>query len=163
LRPLTVVLALLIICLGLGIAWKIFFGKTNVELTQLEKEYNEMNHQDLSKFSDFQNLSTVNLSPGTFRDSGNAHKFNQQQLTENVFFRLIIPYEIENETLFNVQILKDQSLVFRQNQVKIYKNQSGQEIRLIVPGSILQKGQYQISLENPQIKDSNLVYSLAVE
>lgn len=161
--PAFVVLGLLIICLGLGITWKIFSGGSNNELTRLEKEYGEMNHKDLSDLSDYQNLSGASLFSGTFRDSNSGNKLNQERLTENVFFRLALPFEASSETLFDVQVLKAQKPVFRQNQVRVYKNQSGQEIRLIVPKSVLQKGQYQIRLENPSAKDSGVIYSFAVE
>ena len=163
LRPATAVLAVLIICFAFGIAWIIFSGVSNNELTQFEKKYESLNRKDLSNLSDFQNFSNVSLFSGTFRDSNSGNKLKQDALTEDVLFRFALPFGVGDETLFNVQILKEQKPVFRQNQVRVYKNQSGQEIRLIVPKSILHKGQYQISLENPSIKGSSVIYGLTVE
>lgn len=162
-RPAAAVLTVLIICLAAGITWKLFFTNSNNELAQIEKEYERMNRQDLSNLSDYQKLSNVSLFSGTLRDLNRAKKLNHEELTENVFFRLELPFQAGAETTFNVQILKEQKTIFRQNRVKIYKNQSGQEIRLIAPKSVLQNGQYQIRLENDSLKDLSLTYGFTVE
>ncbi|HEX8736859.1 MAG TPA: hypothetical protein VF721_16115 [Pyrinomonadaceae bacterium] len=157
-RPVTAVFALLIICLALGITWKIFFSAPNVELTQLEKEYAAKNSGDLSNITGF-----VNLSAGTSRDSSSDIKLKHEKLPDDVLFGLALPAEVGDETLFSVQLLKDEKAVFRQNQIRVYRNRSGQEIRLFLPKSVLAKGRYQIKLENTTAKNLTANYNFTVE
>ncbi len=165
LNPATAVLAVLIIVLSAGIIWRLWVFNPPAEMTQLEKEFAEVNLKDLSSPSESANLTNVVLTSGTLlRDSGRAAtSVKTEMLTEKVFFRLALPFEITGKDFLKAGLLKDGKPVFTQNQVRIYKSVSGQEVKLFLPKSVLQKGRYQIRLENPQAADSPIIFAFVVE
>ena len=42
--------------------------------------------------------------------------------------------------------MKDKKVLLTLNQIHVYQNQSGQEIRFLLPADLLKKGVYQIDL-----------------
>ena len=157
------VLAVLIFALAIGFGWRIFYYNQPVELTALEKEYAELNRKDVGNTVELSAMTNVNLLPGTFRDSGSINKLKPENLSDKIYFRLALPFNPAENELLKAELLRDQKTVFRQPEIQVYKNQSGQEIRLVLPKTILTKGQYQIKIENPQTKDSPVIYNFAVE
>ena len=139
-----------------------FLFSTN-QLSPLEKEYAQLNNNNFGNINEFSKFTNVSLISGTLRSSDALKKLKAENLSDQVFFSLAMPFNLpDNETL-KAELVKDQKTVFRQPGIKIYKNQNGQEIRLLLPKTILTKGQYQIKIENPQTKDSPVIYNFAVE
>ena len=157
------VLAILIVTLAIGFGWRIFYYNQPVELTALEKEYAELNQKDVGNAVDLSAMTNVNLLPGTFRDSGSKNKLKPENLSDKIYFRLALPFNPAENELLKAELFKDQKTVFRQPEIRVYKNQSGQEIRLVLPKTIFTKGQYQIKIENPPTKDAPVTYNFAVE
>jgi hypothetical protein len=144
LRP---VAAALIILVLVGVAWRVFLSDAG-GLTQIEKEYAVLNAKDLNKPSETANLSSKSLITGTFRDTDSASKLNAANLTENVLFRLALPSETPREALFNLELVRSGQTVFKQPDLRVYQNPNGQELKVILPKSVLSKGAYQIKLSN---------------
>jgi hypothetical protein len=153
LRPLAAVLIILV--LG-GIAWRVFLYDPD-GFSQIERDYAALNSKDLGNAPETANFSNKSLTPGTFRDSALTAKLNAAALTDNVLFRLALPPATPKETLFSLELLRDSQIVFKQKDLKTYQNQSGQEVKVILPKSVLTKGIYQFKLNN------GISYSLAVE
>ena len=144
LRPLAIggaVVALLIIGLyGFG-----YFGGS---LSPLEKQFTELNAKDLSNPSELATYSNVNLIQGNLRGSDLAGRQSEDKLTDTVLFRLTLPSKAEGST-YKAKVLRGSTLIFTVVSAKVYQNGGGQDVRLLLPKSILQKGQYQIKLESP--------------
>ena len=143
LRPLTLgaaVVALLVV----GLFW---FGYLGGSGSALEKQYAELNKKDLSNTAELTGYANVNLTPGSFRDANSATRQSGDQLTETVLFRLILTSKVDGTTI-KANVLRGSSAVFTVDAAKVYQNAGGQDIRLLLPKSILQKGHYQIRLEN---------------
>lgn len=161
LRPAAAVLTLLIAGLLIFGVWRIFLTDS---MSPLEREYAALNQKDLSSPAEFQNSSSVNLVPGTFRDTNQTTKFKAAGLTENVLFRLALPAQTDLQTKYRAELSKDGTRIFTQQKIRVYQNQSGQEVRLILPKSVLSApGQYKITLENSVNQESTVSYTLAVE
>jgi hypothetical protein len=126
-------------------------------LSDTEKQYAALNTKDLNTAPEAANLSSKSLITGTFRDADSTSKLTAANLTENVLFRLALPSETPKDASFNLELVKGGQTVFRQTNLRVYQNQSGQELKVILPKSALSKGNYQIKLNN------NLTYGFAVE
>ena len=161
LSPAAAGFALLFIGLAaLGI-WQIFLADTR---SPLEKEYAVLNERDLSNSAEFSGISNASLFPGKFRDTGAAENLKEKNLSERVFLRLALPFEIESTAVFKFTLEKDEKAIFKQNLVRVYQNAAGgKEARLLVPKSVLTKGQYQIKLEDASGRDLTISYRIEVE
>jgi hypothetical protein len=162
LKPVPAILAILIVVLVIGATWRVFFTKPDVELTQLEKQYAEINRQDLRNSPELA-ISPVVLIPGVLRSDDPSSKVETSKIGDKVFFRLGLLVEIKGKEFLKAELVKDKKTIFTQNEARIYKNQNGQEVKLILPKSVLEKGQYQVKLENPNSEKSPFSYIFVVE
>ena len=144
-RPLMVGVAMIAVVVAAGVVWQIYFGSS---ATPLEKEYAEMNRRDLSGAEELSKYSAISLSSGTFRDSGSAVKQNADTLTETTLFRLVPPAGAAGGSIFKAKVSRGGTLIFTLDGVRLYQNPNGPELRLLLPKSILQKGQYLIKIES---------------
>jgi hypothetical protein len=159
LRPIAAVLLILALA---GIAWRVFLYDANGNLSPTEKEYAALNAKDLNNAPEIANFSNKSLIAGTLRDTNSAAKLTAANLTESVLFRLALPSPTVKETLYNVELSKDRQTIFRQTNIRVYQNQNGQEVKVLLPKTVLPKGSYQIKLTDWANKDS-IFYNFAVE
>lgn len=143
-RPILAVAAILVAVLAIGLIWNTYLRETR---SPREIEFAELNKRDLSDLSQLTSYYPVNLSSGTFRDAASASKQSADKLTETVLFRLALPANTADTAIFQAKIRRTGAPDFTLSDVRAYRNPNGQEIRLLVPKEILQKGQYQIFLE----------------
>ena len=143
-RPLTIGAAIVVLLVA-GLVWSRYLGGSN---SDLEQQYAVLNRRDLSDTSQLTGYSGVNLSTGTFRDANSIRKQNEESLTDTVLFRLVAPLKGADGEAFKAKLSRGTVLVFTVEAAKAYQNPHGEEIRLLLPKSVLQKGQYQIRLEN---------------
>ncbi len=144
LRPIAAVLIVLMLA---GIGWRVFLYDAS-GLSLIEKDYAALNAKDLNNAPENANLSDKSLISGTFRDTTETSKLTAANLTDNVLFRLALPSETPKDALFNLELTKNGQTVFKQTDLRVYQNQSGQELKVILPKSVLSKGNYQIKLNN---------------
>ncbi len=138
-RPLTIALASLALILCVGIVWQIAF-RSNVNVA--EPELVAINKQDLSNLDDFKTLKNLSLASGSLRSGGNVNNLSEKDLTDKLLVRLYLPNPINSPHNFTVKILKDGQL-----KQTIVQKSNEKEVRLLIPKSLLTKGEYQITLE----------------
>jgi hypothetical protein len=160
LRPIAAGLLILVLA---GIAWRIFLYDANINLSPTEKEYAALNAKDLNNAPEITDLSNKSLIAGTLRDTNSAVKLTAANLTESVLFRLALPSQVVKETIYNVELSKDEQIIFKQPSIRVYQNQNGQEVKILLPKTVLPKGLYQIKLTDSANKDSIINYGFAVE
>jgi hypothetical protein len=153
LRPIAAVLVVLVIG---AVVWRVAFYDAG-GLTQIEKDYAALNARDLNNAPETANLTSKSLAAGTYRDTDSPAKLAVANLTENVLFRLALPAETPEDALFNLELVKGGQTVFRQTNLRVYRNQNGQELKIIFPKTVLANGTYQIKLSN------GISYGFAVE
>jgi hypothetical protein len=152
-RPIAAVLIILVIG---AVVWRIAFYDAS-GLTEIEKQYAALNAKDLNDAPEIANLTNKNLAAGTFRDTDSTAKLSAANLSEKVLFRLALPTETPKDTLVNLELVKGGQTVFKQTDLRIYQNQNGQELKVILPKTVLSRGTYQIKLS------SGANYGFAVE
>lgn len=159
-RPLMAGALLVTAVVLIGVVWQLYFSGS---ASPLEKEYAELNKKDLSNVAELSGYSAINLSSGSFRDANSAVKQSAATLTDTVLFRLALPAGSEGLTSIKAKISRPSSLVFTLSDLHTYQNPNGREVRILVPRSILQKGQYQIRLENAANGESPAAYTFSIE
>ncbi len=152
LRPASALLIFVI----LGLAAGFFLYRSG------DNEIARMNRKDLSNLAQYQHLSTVILSSESFREASETSKISAETLTDQVLLRLMLPVDMRLDGLFNVKIVKQQKEVTVLNQIPFYKNQTARELRLLIPSSLLTRGDFTIKVAPENEKNMLIVYPLAV-
>jgi hypothetical protein len=122
----------------------------------------ELNNRDLSDLGAFEHASTVNLIDGTFRDSSPARQLDAARFTETVLFRLALPASSAPPSSFQVKIRKGGQEPFLSLEARSYSNQSGQEIRLLLPSSQLGPGNYEINVFRDNLQGPAITFPFSV-
>ena len=160
LRPATAAFA--VVFVGLFVIGIFYYTADNQTVS--EREFAELNRRDLSSSDEFKNIYAVNLMSGNFRDSSGAmNKVQLDKVGGKVLFRLALPVAAKAADTFKIELVKDQKVVFTQTELRFYNNPNGQELRLFLPASSLNKGEYQIKVAQETAKDSIFTYNFAVE
>ncbi len=161
-RPAAVALGLLLTgILAIGI-WQFGLSGSTDEIALLEKEAAALNGQDLSDLGKYENFSKLSLFSGLLRSSDSAPKLSADGLSGIILIRLALPPE-ENSNVFNAKITRNQKDIVSLNQMPVYSNQSGKEIRLLLPFSFFKNGEYKIELLPENGKDFPVNYSFTVQ
>jgi len=166
LSPMPILVAVLAMVLAVGFSWRIFFyNAEQSEFALTEKAVNELNQKDFSNPSEYQNYSNLRLISGNLRSTGNKNSLAESNLTGEVFLRLTLPIEIKSDKFHTAKIIKDGKSVLTLNQMHTYQNNAGREIRLLLPASILKKGEYQIELreENSTVENGKIIYIFMIQ
>ncbi len=158
-QPASAVLTL--IFFGLLVGTVIYYS--SYKSTPLEKEFAELNQMDLNDLSNYRNLTNVNLPFGAFRDLGSANKLLENVLTDAVLFRLALPFEANSRDRFKVEILMDKKNILSRSEMPFYSNLNGKELRLLMPSTVLKKGEYQIKVEKENSIESAVNYNFIVQ
>jgi len=139
LRPILGALAAVALILAIGFGWRWFYPST-----QTNSELIALNQKDLSDLDEFKGLTNLSLIAGKLRSDGNSTTLLQDSLSERFLLRLAFPTKIASPQTFSVKISQDGKVLHSLKQVSF----QNQEVRLLLPKSILTKGEYQIVLEN---------------
>ena len=131
---------IVVVCLLLtfGVFWR-FTANGN----KLNSEIVTLNQKDLSNLDEYKGLTNLSLASGTLRSAIITSSLSESSITEKVLLRLALPNITNSPESFGVKISKDGQVFYSLNQTT-YQNQ---EVRLLLPKSILSKGDYQITLE----------------
>ena len=154
LRPVAAVLVVLVLA---GVAWLVFLSAAN-DLSPLEKDYAVLNAKDLTNAPEAASWTSKSLVPGTFRDTaGDAAKLSATNLSENVLFRLALPAGAAAQNSLDLELVKAGQTVFRQKNLRVYRNPNGHELKVVLPKAVLPAGSYQIKLS------SGATYAFGIE
>ena len=156
-RPLTAVSALVVV----GIFAAFYLTANNQ--TASEIEYAALNQKDLGNLEEFKPLTNLSLMSGVFRDSGDSRKLVESKFTEKVLFRLALPVQSNAPDKFTAELVKDGKTVFKLNNLPFYTNPNGQELRLLLPSTVLKKGTYQLKIIKQFAPESPFVYNFTIE
>lgn len=161
-RPVAVAFGLLVVGILAIAVWQFGFSGSTGELALLEEQAVAMNREDLSNLSKYENLSKLSLFSDLLRSSDETAKLSAKTLTGRVLLRLALPLE-ETSNVFNAKITRNQTDNISLSKIPAYSNQSGKEIRLILPSTFFTGGEYKIELSPEGKKDFPINYSFAVQ
>ncbi len=144
-RPLILIPAFGVLLLGLLVSWQLLAPE---KLTPLEQEFTARNKNGLADISNYSADATVTLSAGTLRDSSSVPRLDLGALSDPMLFRLSLPRGQDISKGFAARVYLGNRRIFTVNDVPAHQNTSGQELRMLLPRSILLAGQYQLRVEN---------------
>lgn len=159
-RPLLGFAAVAVIVLIAVIIWQAPWA---VRTTPLEAEYAELNERDLSDLDSLRGNTTISLLSGTLRSLDGPISRHAGDLTDVVLFRLAVPSGEADDETRPVRLFKGSTLMLELGRSRIYQNQSGREVRLLLPKSALTRGQYQIRVDGPGGKPASWVFPFGIE
>lgn len=148
---------LIVLVLVIGIVWQGILPTNN-----LNPEVANLNQKDLSNIEEFKNLTNLSLVSGNLRSDDSLKNLNSQDLTEKVFIRLGLPANTSLDLTFQVNILQHRKLISSLSKVKIYGNQAAQELRILLPATLLKNGEYQIEVQKENSTESKIIYNFTV-
>ena len=143
--------------------WFVFFPSQQNRLTPLELEFAKLNEDDFSENTKYfsnrtKYQSSLSLISGNPRNSSELVKLPIESLADKIFFRLALPSQTTS-SIFEIELLKGQKVIFVQKEIRIYKNSSGEELRFLIPSALVEQGLYQIKAKDSQLKTSRLSYT----
>ncbi len=157
-RPLAAAAAVVIIGFVSFVAWQVFFSKRP---TALEQEYALLNQAELA-VDDPAKRSVVPLAPGQLRDSDKPVEIAAESLSDAVLFRLFLSYRAEPGATFKLDIVRADEVTFTQDQVRSYSTNTGSEVRVLLPRSMLAKGTVEIRISDTNNAERTLTYGFLV-
>ena len=149
--PQIVVFASFAIVFAVCAWWFIGANEQNSEIAALNK-------QDLSDLSSYKNSSNLTLTTDVLRSNAAEKNLQKDLLTEKILLRLILREDVSTIPL--LEIHRDANQKFRLENVRVYKNQIGSEIRLLLPSAELEKGAYRVEFE---IEKRKTTYNFSIQ
>lgn len=148
---------LIALALVLGTVWIVFFSANNVN-----REIAAVNQRDLTDLDDFRDLTYLTLISGNVRSGDGQGSLESNKMSENVLFRLALPPCISPDSTFRAGLLRNENRIFLLDKALIYGSETGREFRLLIPASLLEKGEYRIEIEKENSEQSKITYHFAV-
>lgn len=161
-RPSIAILTGLIVVLSGFIIWQVLYKEAANDLAGLKTQTLELNKSDLSNLENYKNLKSLSLFSGVTRSANEKDSLRSEELTENVLLRFALPPELNGADNFDLKIIQNEINSFEVNKIRAYANQSGKEIRLLLPKSVLKKGDYKIQITPENNGKYPLIYSFSV-
>ena len=159
-RPRAVLAAIALLALAGAASWLVYLSDPG---RPLEREYAELNRVDFSDQSRLHEFSTIELAPGVYRGRGTGNRLSQDTLTGSVLFLLPLPYETGVDSRFDTELIRDGGPVISIRDLPLYSNDGYREIRVLFPRSALEKGSFQIRVNEEGLQTSAVIYSFTVE
>jgi len=153
--------AVVIICLILGVIW-ITYYKNSPPQTPLEAEYAELNKNSLDDLENYKNLARLNLKTTINRSIGKKVGLTDANLTDKVLFDLELPTGKNPESSYKIELIRDGNVAFTLNELQVYKNPNGEELRFLLPKEILKKGSYTVKATS-NLDSFQIIYSFSIE
>ncbi|MGD9563433.1 MAG: hypothetical protein AB7F88_15550 [Pyrinomonadaceae bacterium] len=141
-RPLAAAAAILVIGLFSYVGWRVFVAE---QYTPLEREFAALNRADLGLNGAW---TTIPLAPGQLRDLSTVPRMEMGTLSESVLFRLVLPYTPMADSSFKVEVFAGDAKVFVVGEARAYSTPSGNEVRVLLPRTVLPSGQILLKTTN---------------
>lgn len=136
--PLTAA-ALAFVILAAGLWW--FAGNRQ---TEFAKEFDALNQRSLGDLSAYKNSPTLELLPEVYRGDTAQSALARENAREPVVLRLGLPVNYAGKPTVN--LYRGGSLILSSQNVSVYQNSAGSEIRLLLPAERLEKGDYRFEV-----------------
>lgn len=145
--------SLIVLVVIFGI-WR-FSENSQNELTKETIALNQTNLNDLSAYKTSPQLSLIS---GTFRGNDAAQSLSKDNLTQPILLRLALQGNFSKKP--SAKLFRDENLLFALDEANIYQNSAGSEVRLLLPSTKLEKGNYRLEL---QAGNEKAVYNFSLK
>ncbi len=161
LKPALAMYSFVFLALIAGIFGFYYFSQTN-GLTDLEREYVELNQKDFKDLSKFDEFSRIVLAGGQTRSSEITNELIKRKMSEKVLFNLALPAGKNENEKWTVELIKNNRTAFTQTEIPAYQNEFGSELRFVLPAKILELGKYELIAKSENESEKRVFYSFSV-
>ncbi len=161
-HPSLAFLGFLILVLSGVVIWQLAFRDIGQKQDSSYAQVVELNRRDLNDLSLFLGISNVSLFYGDVRSSTSDAPVKIDELSENILVRLAIPPEFSDLNEFNIRIDSGGQSPVLLNKMPGYKHTNGSELRILLPKSIIKKGELKLVVEPKGKPENKLNYTLRV-
>jgi hypothetical protein len=162
LQPSMSIVLILIFGLIIGLIW-VNFSNTNDNLTAIDIEYAKINSQDFSDLSKFNESEHLVLINEKVRGINKSNRLQKTNLKERVFINIALRSDSAGKETFQIKVIKNNIVIFKQLKIPVFKNDFGDELRFLMPTQILEPGNYKIKVISNDDRNNNFDYSFVVE
>lgn len=162
-RPIVAAFASVIVLVAGFLMWNFVFRSASLETAELNAEIIKLNERDFNNLDEFRNVTNLSLIYGNTRSANSVNSVRTEDLSESILLRLAVPTDLSDENNFKVKVFANGQAVFSLDEISPYKNQSGSDIRFLLPQSSLTKGGYRIVAFPKNDENYQLSYSFQVK
>jgi len=130
--------------------------------SSLESEYAMLNQKNLLEPSEIDDAQVVQVFPSTFRDTSVGGVTVISGSRRPVLFRLPLSFQVPEGATFRAELLRGGARSFAVDNVRAYRTEVGDEIRVLMPRSEMPAGSYQMKLWQVESKNAPVVYNFEV-
>jgi len=154
-----------VICLLLffGTVAAYFWLGRDEGLSKIQTKYSALNRQDFSDLGPYRSISSISVLPGSLRGTDSTVKISQGPSGDSILVRLGLPVEFTNYAHFDVRLKREGKKILSFDALSAYKSESSNELRLLLPVAILEKGLYQLEAIPTDRPESPITYAFDVE
>lgn len=161
-QPFRLAYGVVILGIVASLTWFTVLNPSN-SLSTVEVEYAKVNQQDFSDSNKYKDFSKLILDKGVDRGDGNSKVIKKEKLTENVYFNVALRGKQKEGETFRVEIEKGNKKIFTLKEIRVYKNEVGEELRFLIPESELKKGFYQIKITSNLNTQNSLTFPFRIK
>ncbi len=151
--------ASIILIFAVAAVWLLLRPKGDSELLALQDKYNRIN-QDQTMLANSHYSEHISLLPNNLRSASSMVEIDRGLREDDVSFRLALSANSDRAIVYDVEIIRDSTVVFVQTSVRAYSNSEIPEVRLRIPRSVFSTGNYDIRLK--QLGGSMISYQFVV-
>jgi hypothetical protein len=153
--------AMLLLAL-LGLSYFIIHNRSIEDFRSGDIELAQLNQRDLSNLSGFADLSRLTLVSDATRDSSELRTLSLKNLSELVLLRLALPPSIAGDNV-RVNISNNNGTEITLENIKVYANQAGRDVRILLPRAKLAVGRYTVEIAEDHASTSGATYRFNME
>jgi hypothetical protein len=127
-----------------------------------DSELAQLNQRDLSNLSEITDISRLTLVSEATRDSSMLRTVSLTNLSELVLLRLALPPSITGDKV-RVNINSDNGTQITLENIRVYPNQAGRDVRVLVPRANLAVGSYVVEIVAGNSTTSGATYHIHLE
>lgn len=151
--------AILVLAL-LGLSY--FFVHNRSGLRSGDSELAQLNQRDLGNLSEFTDISRLTLVSEASRDSSELRTVSLRKLSELVLLRLALPPSITADNV-RVNISNSNGTQIALENIRVYANEAGRDVRILVPRAKLAVGSYFVEIAAGRSTTSGATYRFHLE
>jgi hypothetical protein len=127
-----------------------------------DSELAQLNQRDLSNLSEFTDLSRLTLVAETTRGSSQLRTLSLRELSDPVLLRLSLLPAMAHENV-RVHVTANNGTEIILENARVYSNQGGQDVRVLLPRSKLAVGIYAVEITEKLATTDGATYRFQIE
>jgi len=139
-----------------------FIWQNLSSVSSLEAEYAALNRKDFLDPSVIGDAQVVQILPTTFRDTSAGGVTVITGNSGAVLFRLPLSFQVAEGARFRAELIRGGARAFAVDDIRVYRTEGVNEVRVLMPRSEMPAGSYQMKLWQVESKNAPVIYNFEV-